>query len=91
MLPTKSPDVYTVVAGALGCSPDSLTIESRMYQDHGWDSFGHVSVMTAIEEEYGIAIEDHLLTKLTTMKAIVEFLSTREKSRHDGVTQSFRQ
>jgi acyl carrier protein len=66
-------DPFKVVAQALRCSRDSLSMESAMYRDHGWDSFGHVSVISALEEAYGIRISNDEVLLLTTMKGIVEF------------------
>ena len=74
MTPSAVPiDPFRVVAQALRCSHDSLSTESAMYRDHGWDSFGHVSVIVALEEAYGVSISDDEMIVLTTMKAIVEF------------------
>lgn len=80
MTPSDVPiDPFSVVAQALGCPRDSLSMESAMYRDHGWDSFGHVSVIVALEEAYGISISNDEMMILTTMKAIVEFTErTRE-------------
>lgn len=75
---SASPNPFAVVAQALGCSRDSLSIESAMYRDHGWDSFGHVSVIVALEEAYGISISDGEIMMLTTMEAIVR-LSERSR------------
>ena len=50
-----------------------------MYRDHGWDSFGHVSVIAALEEAYGINIQDDQMMVLTTMKAIVEFMERSQE------------
>jgi acyl carrier protein len=66
-------DPFEVVAQALRCSRDSLSMESAMYKDHGWDSFGHVSIIVGLEEAYGISISNDDVMILTTMKAIVEF------------------
>ena len=44
-----------------------------MYRDHGWDSFGHVSIIAALEEAYSIRISNDEVMLLTTMKGIVEF------------------
>jgi acyl carrier protein len=78
------PDPFTVVAQALRCSRDSLSIESAMYRDHGWDSFGHVSVTLALEEAYGISIPNDRFISLTTMKAIIELLEcSREDNRRE--------
>ena len=79
------PDPFVVVAEALGCSRDSLCLESAMYRDHGWDSFGHVSVITAIEEACAISIANDEVLKYTTMKAILElFEHCREVGRREG-------
>jgi len=45
-------------------------MESAMYRDHGWDSFGHVNVIVALEKAYGISISNDEMMILTTMKAI---------------------
>ncbi len=78
-------DPFSVVAQALRCPSDSLSMESAMYRDHGWDSFGHVSVIVALEEAYGISIPNDEMTILTTMKAIVEFTErSREVDQREG-------
>ena len=74
MTPPDIPiDPFEVVAQALRCSRDSLSMESAMYKDHGWDSFGHVSIIVALEKAYRISISNDQVIILTTMKAIVEF------------------
>lgn len=75
----ERPNPFSVVAKALSCSRDSLSIESAMYRDHGWDSFGHVSVIVALEEAYGISIPNDEIMRFTTMRAIVE-LSERSQA-----------
>ena len=78
-------DPLSVVAQALRCPGDSLSMESAMYRDHGWDSFGHVSVIVALEEAYGISIPNDEMMILTTMKAIVEFTERlREVDQREG-------
>ena len=66
------PDPFEIVAQALGCSRASLSIESAMYRDHGWDSFGHIRVILALEKAYGSRIDDDSIEKYTTMKAILQ-------------------
>jgi acyl carrier protein len=67
-----APDPFTVVAAALCCTRESLSIESSMYSDYGWDSFGHAGVITAIEEACGIRVPNDEVMKYTKMKAIIE-------------------
>ena len=71
MTPLDLPiDPFHIVAQALRCSRESLSMESAMYRDHGWDSFGQVSVIVALEKAYGINISNDEMMLLTTMKAI---------------------
>ena len=73
MTPSPHPtDPFEIVAQALGRPRASLTNESAMYRDHGWDSFGHVSVILALERAYGIRIGDAEVKLYTTMQAITE-------------------
>ena len=73
MTPSDVPtDPFSVVAQALRCPRDSLSMDSAMYRDHGWDSFGHVIVIVALEKAYGISISNDEMMILTTMKAIQE-------------------
>ena len=69
------PDPFDVVAEALGCPKETLSEKSAMYRDHGWDSFGHVTIIAAIESELGISIDDDEVLNLMTMKAIREFFN----------------
>ena len=64
-------DPFAIVAQAIGCDKESLSNESRMYRDHGWDSFGHVSVVLALEKAYGISISDNEIEEYQTMVAIL--------------------
>jgi len=73
MTPSPHPtDPFEIVAQALGRPRASLTNESAMYRDHGWDSFGHVSVILALERAYGVRIDDAEIKLYTTMRAIVK-------------------
>lgn len=79
---TAPPNPFDVVAKALGCPKEELSEESAMLRHHGWDSFGHVAIITAIEDVLGISIDDDEVLKLTTMKAIYELFNSQ--SRTDG-------
>ena len=61
------------MAGALKRSRKCLTAESAQYRDHGWDSFGHLNVIIAIEEALGITIANQEAWRLDNMKVIVQF------------------
>ena len=69
------PDPYDVVAGALRCKREELSADSSMYRDYGWDSFGHVRVVLAIEDALDTTIDDSTAMTLTSLKAIQDFFS----------------
>ena len=74
------PDPFDVVAEALGCLKEELSEESAMRRHHGWDSSGHVAIITAIEDVLGIDIPDDEVLELTTMKAICEFFDRQSRT-----------
>ena len=77
---TVPPDPFDVVAKALKCPQESLSRESEVYRHHGWDSFGHVGIITAIEKVLGISIDYDEAQELGTMKAICEFFDCQSRT-----------
>lgn len=67
---------FEIVAEALRCKPEEMTANSSMYHMHGWDSFGHIAVIQALERAYDISIDDDSVEKYVTMKAILELHET---------------
>jgi acyl carrier protein len=70
--PSERADPFAVVAEALRCPRESLSLESGMYKTHGWDSFGHITVIVALEAAYGISIPNDEILSLNTIKAILK-------------------
>lgn len=63
---------FELVAKAIGCSPEILSESSEMYRDFGWDSFGHLNVILALESEYGIQVDDVSIESYKTMREILK-------------------
>jgi acyl carrier protein len=63
---------YELVSKALGCAPNSLELDSGLGRHPNWDSFGHLEVMMALEEKYGIEIDDDTIRHFISMGAIIE-------------------
>lgn len=72
------PPPRDLVAGALNCSPDSLTAASGLARHPNWDSFAHLGVMLALEQHYGIEISDATIRKFDTFGAIEALYSSME-------------
>ncbi|MCR4376873.1 MAG: acyl carrier protein [Rhodospirillales bacterium] len=66
----KSP--FDLVADALGCSTDSLSDMSALNAHPMWDSLGHLNVMMALEEHYGVCIDDDGIRTHQSMAGIIQ-------------------
>ncbi|MBA3557745.1 MAG: acyl carrier protein [Gemmatimonadaceae bacterium] len=65
-----------VIASALRI-PESAIVDSLAYEGvPEWDSMGHVGVMLALEDAYGISITDDTVVELTTVEAIRAYVAT---------------
>lgn len=82
----QPPDPFDIVSKALGCPREALSAESEMYRDHGWDSFGHLKVIVALEAAYDLRINNETVERFTTMKAIKQYYDEfiQPESRHGG-------
>ena len=66
------------VAGALGIPVDEVSTEARMYELPSWDSFGHLSIILALEEALSVQIMDDVtFSRLTSIEAISGYLKHR--------------
>jgi acyl carrier protein len=52
-------------------SPDSIP---------QWDSIGHLNLVTAIEEEFGIKIEDDQITQMLNFKLVIEIIKESQQA-----------
>ena len=59
-----------LIAAALECAPESLESEAALGRHPKWDSFGHLNLMMALEENYGIAITDETVERFASLEAI---------------------
>ena len=65
--------VDELIARTLGITRARVT-DSLEYQSiREWDSLGHVSLMVALEEAYGVPVDDELTLELRTVAAIRAF------------------
>ncbi len=67
-------DVKTVIAEALGIDRELVTDDLAYGDLPEWDSMGHMNVMMALEERYGIEITTDTIAKLVNMPAIFAYV-----------------
>ena len=63
-----------LVAESLRLPVDRVTDALEFSGVPEWDSLAHISLMLALEGEYGVSIPDDLVLELTSYPAIREFV-----------------
>ncbi len=66
--------VVTLVAEALQVSPEEITPETAFGDLPEWDSMGHMEIMLALEERFGVKIDAGTIAALTGVPLIVAHL-----------------
>jgi acyl carrier protein len=60
-----------IVSDVLRVSPDTIHLESRFTEDLGADSLDKITLLMALEDEFGTPISDEQAESLTTVDAVV--------------------
>lgn len=71
--------VKEIVVEQLGVNPDQVTREASFVDDLGADSLDSVELIMAVEEAIGLSIPEEEATTLTTVGAVVDYLSANLK------------
>ncbi len=66
--------VKTIIANELGVEEAKITLEARLTEDLGADSLDAVELIMAIEDEFGIEVNDEAAQKIRQVKDIVEYV-----------------
>jgi acyl carrier protein len=71
----KSEDrLSQTVAEVLGVTPDELLEESSQDTIASWDSLGHLNLVIALEEEFGIRLSAEDMLAMRSVRAIRQIL-----------------
>lgn len=66
--------VKEIIVETISCKAEDVTLEARLAEDLDTDSLDAVELNMALEEEYGLTIEDEALAKFVTVKDIVDYI-----------------
>lgn len=69
--------VKAIIVDSLGVSEDQVTPEASFVNDLGADSLDNIELIMAFEEEFGAEIPDEDAEKLTTVGAVIEYLTSK--------------
>lgn len=70
-----------MIAATLNCPPESLVPESRLGEHQAWDSFGQLNIMLALEQEFGIEINDETIRRFSAFGEILNLATPPQPSR----------
>lgn len=64
--------LYTLVADALGCQPQNLTPDSELGITPGWDSMAYLRILTELEKNYHIELNEDSVQRYKKLINILE-------------------
>lgn len=67
-------DIRRLMARAWDVPLETIRDDIEFNSHLSWDSMGHVSLMVALQEAYGVAVDFDMLVELTSLDAIVRYL-----------------
>lgn len=70
--------VAKIIAEELNANAESITMETRLVEDLGADSLDAVEIMFALEEEFGMEIEDDAAQAIKTVGDLVKYIEDRK-------------
>lgn len=72
-------EVISTIAEALNVSPETLTDELSIGDIPEWDSVGNLTIITALEQHFGVEIPLEDLMDLTSVGSLVEEIKQLSK------------
>ena len=72
--------VRDLIALAFGVGGDDISVDTVQADVPAWDSVGHLNLMLMLEDNFKIALQVEDMVKLTSVKAILEFLAAARPS-----------
>ena len=71
-------DVCQTIAEVFLLEGSEVTAESTPETIPAWDSMGHLNLILALEQKFGVSFDPDQIPKLTTVAAIAEAVSAQK-------------
>lgn len=67
-------EIKLVLAETFSLKPEEIPDDAAMGQLNGWDSLGHLNIMSELQRRYNREIPFEKITELGNLKSLVDFL-----------------
>jgi acyl carrier protein len=67
-----------VVCDALGREPGSLSLDDTPQTVEQWDSIGHLSIISTVDEALGVPVDDEEIRVFTSLRELTDTLLARD-------------
>lgn len=72
--------VIRIVSSIMAVPVESLSLDSSADTIESWDSMQHMSLVLALEQEFGVSFDDDQVLDMLSVRRIAEILSAGEAS-----------
>ena len=69
--------VKEIIIDTVNCDEDKIEIDAKLNEDLGIDSLDAMELCMALEEAYGLTIEEDDLKTFVTVRNIVEYIDSK--------------
>jgi acyl carrier protein len=69
-------EIRSLIAEIVEIDVDKITPDANLVEDLGMDSMMALEILASVEKKYKIKIDEEYLTKLTSLRQIVEVAKT---------------
>lgn len=70
--------IYDIIAEQLDVERETLTPDTSILEDLGADSLDLIELVSLIEDEFHIEVEDEKVTELKTPQSIVKYIEQKQ-------------
>lgn len=70
--------VQAIIAKELNVSLDKVTMETHLVDDLGADSLDAVELIMALEDEFGLEVDDDAAQNMKRVKDLVEYIESHK-------------
>ena len=70
-------EIQSVMAQTWGVKKEDIPKDAALNKFVQWDSLGHVNLLLALEEKFGLVVNNETVTGLTNLLAILDYFSKK--------------